>query len=80
MEFLRVKGGCTGSSESTLVKIPNCWKSHVMAHMIWHKGSAVLAVGVNTGWVGFGPAVLIRCDRKVNLTFIFYPIVLSALS
>ena len=27
-------GGCTGSSESTLVKIPHCWKSHVTAHFI----------------------------------------------
>ena len=31
LEFLRLKGGCTGSSESTLVKMPHCWKSHVMA-------------------------------------------------
>ena len=30
-EFLTLKGGCTGSSESTLVKMPHCWKSHVMA-------------------------------------------------
>ena len=33
LEFLRLKGGCTGSSESTLVKMPHCWKSHVAAHM-----------------------------------------------
>ena len=26
LEFLSLKGGCTGLSESTLVKIPNCWK------------------------------------------------------
>ena len=32
--FLRLKGGYTGSSESTLVKIPHCWKSHVAAHII----------------------------------------------
>ena len=25
--FLRLKGGCTGLSESTLVKMPHCWKS-----------------------------------------------------
>ena len=25
--FLRLKGGCTGSSEFTLVKMPHCWKS-----------------------------------------------------
>ena len=31
--FLSVKGGCTGSSESTLVKMSNCWKSHALAHM-----------------------------------------------
>ena len=31
--FLSLKGGCTGSSESTLVKMPHRWKSHVMAHM-----------------------------------------------
>ena len=29
LEFLSLKGGCTGSSESTLVKMPHCWKSHV---------------------------------------------------
>ena len=33
-EFLSLKGGCTGSSESTLVKMPYCWKSHVMAHIV----------------------------------------------
>ena len=32
LDFLSLKGGCTGSSESTLVKIPHCWKSHVAAH------------------------------------------------
>ena len=32
LECLSLKEGCTGSSESTLVKIPHCWKSHVMAH------------------------------------------------
>ena len=28
-----LKGGCTGSSESTLVKISHCLKSHGAAHM-----------------------------------------------
>ena len=31
LEFLSEKGGCTGSPESTLVKMPHCWKSHVTA-------------------------------------------------
>ena len=34
LEFLSLKGGYTGSSESTLVKMPHCWKSRVTAH-IW---------------------------------------------
>ena len=32
LEFLSLKGGFTGLSESTLVEIPHCWKSHVTAH------------------------------------------------
>ena len=31
LEFLSLKGGCIGSSESTLVKMPHCWKSYVAA-------------------------------------------------
>ena len=34
LEFLNSKGGCRGLSESTHVKMPHCWKSHVLAHMI----------------------------------------------
>ena len=34
LEFLSLKEGCTGSSESTLVKMSNCWKSHTAAHFI----------------------------------------------
>ena len=33
LEFLSLKGGCTGSSESTLVKMPHCWKSNALAQM-----------------------------------------------
>ena len=33
LEFLRLKGGCAGSSESTLVKMTHCWKSHVTAQL-----------------------------------------------
>ena len=34
LEFLSFKGCCTGSSESTHVKLPHCWKSHVTAHLV----------------------------------------------
>ena len=32
LDFLRLKGGGRASPESTLVKMPHCWKSHVTAH------------------------------------------------
>ena len=31
--FLSLKGGCIGSSESTHVKMPHCWKLHVTAQL-----------------------------------------------
>ena len=37
LEFLSLRGGCTGLSESTHVKMPR-WKSHTTAHIslnIW---------------------------------------------
>ena len=33
LEFLRLKGGWTDLSESALVKIPHCWKSHDLAQL-----------------------------------------------
>ena len=34
LEFKSLKGGCRGSSESTLVKMSNCWKSHSLAQIV----------------------------------------------
>ena len=33
LELLSLKEGCRGSSESTLVKMPHCWKSRVTAQI-----------------------------------------------
>ena len=30
---LSLKGGCRGPPESTVVKIPHCWKSHALARI-----------------------------------------------
>ena len=38
LEFLSLKGGCPSSSESTHEKMPNCWKSHQLAHMLIRRG------------------------------------------
>ena len=35
LEFLSLKGGYTGWSESKLVNMPHCWKSHVAAQSFW---------------------------------------------
>ena len=43
LEFQGLKGGGTGSSESTLVKMPHCCKSHVTAHLI-----VVVIIRINT--------------------------------
>ena len=47
LEFLSLKGGCTGSSESTLVKMSNCWKSHALAQIIFYKMSSIQKAGRN---------------------------------
>ena len=36
LEFLSLKGGCRGSSESSFVKMSNCWKSYAVAHVKKH--------------------------------------------
>ena len=65
-EFLSLKGGFTGSSESTHVKMPHCWKSYVTAQFVitlndvWDRagielatpGSAVRHVTNFTAWPG----------------------------
>ena len=59
LEFLSLKDGCTGLSESTHVKVPHCWKSHVAAELIlsmkresWLLYFNVLCLGLVCGlWV-----------------------------
>ena len=46
LEFLSLKGGCTGLSESTLAKMPPCWKSHIAAHI----DAEILPMGWLENW------------------------------
>ena len=39
--FLSLKGGCICLFESTIVKMPHCWKSHAMTKIIVN-GSGIL--------------------------------------
>ena len=38
LEFLCLKRGCRGLLESTHVKMPDCWKSHALAHYLFDFG------------------------------------------
>ena len=42
--FLSLTGGCTGSSESTLVKMAHCWKSHVTVQIFLNTGPRMQSV------------------------------------
>ena len=65
LEFLSLKEGCTGSSESTLVKMSNCWKSHALAHFCL---SGLLWVS-RTICSNSDPSCLLSSDRKQNTTY-----------
>ena len=52
LEFQSLKGGCRGSSESTLVKMSNCWKSHALAQLLlnldqWFRRRCSLKILIN---------------------------------
>ena len=44
LEFLSLKGDCTASSETTLAKMPHCWKSNVTAHFCFVFSSNMTSV------------------------------------
>ena len=46
-EFLRLKGGCRGLSESTHVKMPHCWKSHALAQIIFQNKNNIGRIRVS---------------------------------
>ena len=48
LEFLSSKGGCTGSSECTFVKMPHCWTSHVS---LLSSSSLILHANEQMAWM-----------------------------
>ena len=63
LEFLSFKGGCTGSSESTHVKMVHCVKSHALAHLLFVFVSHILSVPCS---------LVITCLGKVDLLALLY--------
>ena len=51
LAFLSLKGGCTGSSESTLVKMPHCWKSHVRAQLCSYQSKYICDKFLDIFWL-----------------------------
>ena len=49
LEFLSLKGGYRGSSESTHVKMPYCWKSHGLAHLSKQRKNPLVHKGFQSG-------------------------------
>ena len=47
LEFLSLNGGHTGSSEPALVKMPHCWKPHVVAQLLLHPKLYILPYRLN---------------------------------
>ena len=57
LEFLSLIGGCSGSSQSTLVKMPHCWKSYAPAQLgliIMSPYSRLLIFAKKLGLTKFG--------------------------
>ena len=47
LEFLSLKGGCKGSSESTQIKMPHCLKFHALAQIVLCSQMQCIITGKN---------------------------------
>ena len=61
LEFLSLKGGCTGSSESTFVRMLHYWKSHVTAQMYTKNRFCLCHFSVSQSWHTFIQNEVFRC-------------------
>ena len=71
LEFLSLTGDRTGSSESTLVKMPQCWKSHIMAQMLIARGCVfyhILTQQCSFVCSSFGFKCVLKSSQKFLIT------------
>ena len=76
LRFLSLIGSCTGSSESRLVKMPQCWKSRVTAHLglsawlaaLWSTGHYQLggAITVTVFVLGYNIKIYHECEGRIE--------------
>ena len=83
LEFLSLKGGCRGLSESTHVKMSYCWKSHATAQMLFLRyidlqksqygvktAETILVMGLNLGKESLlKTGISFTWAYKINLNF-----------
>ena len=63
LDLLSLKGGCTSSSWSTLVKMPHCWKSRVTAQFLFQARPTTFNRGIlaNVGFLAAQSTGLYNC-------------------
>ena len=69
LEFVSFKGGCTGSSESTLVKMPHCVAAQFMIY--WLRADAYDTLGACADPGIFVRGVQVSLTKKSLTTFFF---------
>ena len=66
LEFLSLKGGCTGWPESTFVKMQHCWKSHVTAQFIFILKAILLCTALYVGFSGSSTQVFLSISDIIS--------------
>ena len=76
LEFLSLKGSCTGSSESTLVKIQHCWKSHVTTHYFsLYSPNTILQESENGHCIFLAKSNIIQLKQSCSLYTLITPLI-----
>ena len=79
LEFLSLKRGCTGSSESTHVKMPHCWKSHVTAHIITYINLEIHLTGVPVEHTNIAVSSTSKEESSIAVCFLLFSVPITFL-
>ena len=66
LECLSLKGGCIGLPEPTLVKMPDCWKPHVVALLREIDCENMKSLSVLRVMCSPGVEICIRCEPSLS--------------
>ena len=71
LKFLSLKGSCRGLSQSTLVKMSNCWKSHASAQFYFLEITGCIGSSVDSDQMDSSSIDISRLGRPgVKIVFI----------